>query len=240
MAHLFLRRMLSSQRCILRKLALLLSLSSFIFIGCDYTKYKNSSRESQKFNLPPEQKAQLSFNYVYQNVFATNCVSCHGNSGGVRLETYSDVLANLDKIKKTVFEDHSMPKRGSLTSEQLEILGAWIEMGTPAQPQSGAPEAPPEVIQPTFDSINKNIFQITCVKCHSPGNSAKRVLLTKEALLNSPLDLVLPGNADESGLVIDLERKDDKRMPPEKDGYAKLKDEQIKAIRDWINQGATN
>ncbi len=224
----------------MRNLALFISLISYIFMGCDYTKYKEEQETNKKFDLSREQKSQLSFNFVYQRIFAPNCVSCHGNSGNVNLETYPNVLAQISKIKTSIFENRTMPKRGALTNRDLAILWNWIEMGAPAQPQGGPPETPPEAIRPTFESIDKNIFKITCVKCHSPENPGKRVLLTKSELLNSPRELVLPGNADESGLVLVLERKDEKRMPPAKEGYSQLKDEQIKAIRDWISQGAVN
>ena len=56
--------------------------------------------------------------------------------------------------------------------------------------------------------------------------------------MNSPLELVIPGNADESGLVVALERSDDKRMPPGKEGYSVLKDDAKLAIRKWIENGA--
>ena len=101
--------------------------------------------------------------------------------------------------------------------------------------QTGLPLEP---TQSTYESINKNVFTPKCVACHSVGNSAYQVLLSREALLNSPLELVLPGNPDESGLIIALERSDHKRMPPEKEGYSALKREDIEAIRIWIADGA--
>ncbi len=224
----------------MKKLSSFIFLASLIFVGCAYKIYKDPSGAIQNFDLPKEQKVRLSFNFIYQNVFVSNCVSCHGNAGSVNLETYSNVLAHLSKIKIAVFDDHTMPRKGTLTSQELAILWTWIEMGAPEKPQRGTPDPTPEPVQPSFESINKNIFQVTCVKCHSADNSGKRVLLTKEELLNSPRELVLPGNVDESGLVIALERKDEKRMPPAKEGYSQLKDDQIKAIREWIAQGAAN
>lgn len=101
--------------------------------------------------------------------------------------------------------------------------------------QAGLPSEP---IQATYESINKNIFTSRCVACHSTGNSAYQVLLSREALLNSPLELVLPGNPDESGLIIAVERSDHKRMPPEKEGYSALTSVEIEALRKWIADGA--
>ena len=97
---------------------------------------------------------------------------------------------------------------------------------------------PTEPIQANYESIYKNVFISRCVTCHSVGNSAYQVLLSREDLLNSPLELVLPGNPDESGLIIAVERSDHKRMPPEKEGYSALTSVEIEALRKWIADGA--
>lgn len=224
----------------MRSLLALIFFGLLFFVGCAYKVNKQSLEAVQKFDLPQEQKVQLSYNYVYQNVFAQNCVSCHGSSGNVNLETYANVLNQIGKIKNSVFVDHSMPKKSFLNNKELAILWTWIEIGAPALPQTGMSESPQEPIQPTFVSIDKNIFQVSCIKCHAPEKSGKRVLLTRDELMNSPRLLILPGDPDESGLVIALERKDEKRMPPAKEGYAQLKPDQLQAIRDWINKGAVD
>lgn len=217
--------------------------SAFLFsvilllTSCNYTKIKDGGFDGNSaFKMPPEQKAQLSFNYIYQTVFVPKCVSCHGNSGGVNLETYQGALDHLSAIKKSVFQKQTMPKRGSLTFNEKAALWNWIEMGAPRDGDGTTP--PPDPITPAYDSISKHIFQVKCVTCHTPGKTGERVLLDKDSLLNSPLELVIPGNADESGLVVAIERTDDKRMPPAKEGYSKLSDEEIGAIREWIMNGA--
>jgi len=93
-------------------------------------------------------------------------------------------------------------------------------------------------LTPTFDSIHEKIFTRYCISCHSPGKPAHQVLLDKDSLLNSPLDLIIPGNAEESGLVIAVAREDKKRMPPPEDGFESLKPEEISAIKIWIKNGA--
>lgn len=217
-----------------------LILLSLLLAGCNYTKVKGGGIDENKiFNMPPEQKAQLSFSYVYQNVFLPKCISCHGNSGGVNLESYQAARSHLAAIKKTVFETKTMPKRGSLSFDEQAILWNWIAMGAPKDSEDGTTPIP-DPLTPTFDSISKNIFAAKCVTCHSAGNPGQRILLDKDSLLNSPLELVIPGNADESGLVVAIERTDDKRMPPAKEGYSKLSDEEITAIREWITNGATD
>ena len=93
-------------------------------------------------------------------------------------------------------------------------------------------------LKPTFDSIYQYIFARRCVSCHSLGKPAHQVLLDRTSLLTSPLDLVIPENPDESGLVIAIERNDDKRMPPPEGKVSPLKPQEIDVIRTWILNGA--
>jgi mono/diheme cytochrome c family protein len=153
----------------------------------------------------------------------------------------------LAKVKETVFVIKTMPKQGSLSHEQKAILWTWLDMGAPKENVNKSPLDPSNPANPavaeltaTFDSISKLIFEVKCLSCHSAGKSAKRILLDKSSILNSPLELVIPGNADESGLVLAIELDNNKRMPPAKEGFAKLSNPEITAIRTWISNGAAD
>lgn len=212
---------------------------SFGMLGCNYTKIKALPLEEvQKFSLPEERVSELSYALLNQKVFLPKCISCHSNSDDVSLESYSDVIKNLALIKRTVFDEKSMPKKGFLSGEELSYLWNWIQIGAPDQALTGNIDPTPEPILPTFESINKNVFQTSCKDCHSSTGSGKRILFDKESLLNSPLELVIPSNPSESGLVIAIERSDNKRMPPAKEGYSALTDDAQVAIRKWIENGA--
>lgn len=221
-----------------------LSLSVIFFLffsGCRYSRVTipDNLDLNEQMSLPAEEKVKLSFNLLNQSIFLPKCVSCHGTSGGIKLESYADVVKNLFEVKRSVFITQTMPKKSFLSDEEKRLLWNWIEMGAPLQAQNPVSEPPlPEPIQATYESINKNVFAPKCVSCHSKGNSAYQVLLSHQELLDSPLELVLPGNPDESGLVIAVERSDHKRMPPEKDGYSALKADEVAAIRKWIEDGA--
>ncbi len=212
---------------------------SFGMLGCNYTKLKQTSAdENLKFSLPEEKLSSLSYSLISQKIFSPKCISCHGNSGNISLESYTDVTRNMALIKKAVFDERTMPKRGVLSDEELSYLWNWMRLGAPEQAHNGNVDPVPELILPTYDSINKKVFQTSCKDCHNPTGSGKRILFDKDALLNSPLELVIPGNPDESGLVVALERIDSKRMPPAKEGYSSLKDDVKAAIRKWIENGA--
>lgn len=210
-------------------------------VGCNYSKIKNQSAdENQQFSLPAEKVSELSYAILAQKVFTPKCVSCHGTSGNISLENYSDITRYKDLIKKSVFIERTMPKRGGLSNEELSYLWNWLNMEAPEFPQSGVinPPIEEEPLIATFASIDKHVFQVSCKDCHNPTGTGKRVGLDKESLLNSPLELIIPENPDESGLVIAIERDDSKRMPPEKEGYSALKEETKAIIRKWIENGA--
>lgn len=123
---------------------------------------------------------------------------------------------------------------GALTS--CHALRAPLTQREDRPSPQGKPISVP--LDATYESIRQNIFERKCQSCHNPGEEGGRVLLDLDSLLNSPRELVLPGNAEESGLFLALIREDDKRMPPAEDGYASLSSEEIEVVRRWIDNGA--
>jgi hypothetical protein len=98
------------------------------------------------------------------------------------------------------------------------------------------PVAPP--LEPSFASIRSRILVTRCLKCHGAGGEVERIPLDPlQALLDSPRELVIPGNSVDSGLLLALQRQDDKRMPPPAEG-APLSPAEISTIARWIDEGA--
>ncbi|MDE2658936.1 MAG: hypothetical protein OXI45_01870 [Acidobacteriota bacterium] len=104
-----------------------------------------------------------------------------------------------------------------------------------------------ETLMPTLSSIQTLVFDPRCV-AHHGGDTVQAGLdlsegMSHAALVNVPstqtaLDLVEPGDAENSYLVHKLEGRAGivrDRMPPIGDP---LTAEEIEAIRDWINAGA--
>lgn len=61
------------------------------------------------------------------------CFRCHSaptNRAGVNVETYQNVIANLNRIEQAI-QDGSMPLRGSLSAEQKKLILDWIQDGAP-------------------------------------------------------------------------------------------------------------
>lgn len=214
---------------------------------------------------PPISEEQLTYELVRKEVFVPSCVRCHGNSAGVRLDSYQKIKSQISAIKRATLIDRSMPQDGPLSARQEKLLSDWIKKGAPqfgsSRPDPEQPPRPPEPpsvpepedppptnepepgqpptipLGPTFTAIKENIFLKRCTTCHSETGSGKRIpLATKEDLLNSPLELVIPKNSDESGLVLAITRTDDKRMPPPP--RKSLTEDEINAIKLWIQNGA--
>lgn len=204
--------------------------------GCGF--YEEKPQKGADPSLSPAEATQISYQMVASRVFAANCIACHGNSGGVNLESYASVKANLDKIERAALVSKTMPKGKTLGREEARLLAAWIKAGAPENPTGTPPGSGDEPLKPNFASIKKKIIDIRCITCHANGGPAAGVpLKSLKDILSSPRDLVLPGNPDESGLVIAVSRSDSKRMPPPETGNPLSADE-IAIIRKWIELGA--
>ncbi len=191
-----------------------------------------------------EIQERTSYQIINQQILIPKCLSCHGSSSTVNLETYPAVYGHIARIKQETLALRKMPKLPytPLTTKEYNLLSAWIASGAPEKPLDGGDDLPAPTIEPltpTFSSIKKNIFQNKCLICHSAGKEAERVSLNSaEDLINSPLDLVVPGNPDDSGLILSVLPNARKIMPPKKTGIEFLKPEEIEVVKQWIENGA--
>ncbi|MBX9767417.1 MAG: hypothetical protein K2X47_09115 [Bdellovibrionales bacterium] len=216
------------------KRVLPLSLFILLFAGCRFYYKEKAPSDSVELS----KLTGVSYQIIDQEVFQPKCLSCHGISGGVNLENYSEVRKHLPAIERTALVEKTMPKNSSLTNRQRQILTAWLRAGAPENVGAESPPTPPEPLKPTFESIKAKIIDRRCVTCHTADGRASGVPLgTLQEILKSTRDLVLPGNPDESGLLIAIERVDKKRMPPPENADALLPEE-IEVIRKWIEIGA--
>jgi uncharacterized membrane protein len=128
-----------------------------------------------------------------------------------------------------------MPKQPyqPLTTEEALLLQAWIEAGGPGN------QNPVSQLEPTFESIRKNILVPKCLICHKAGGETDHIpLSTREDLIDSPLEIVIPGNAEESMFMIVVQEGARKQMPPPESGMTPLAEEEKKVVENWILEGA--
>ncbi|MBC7714874.1 MAG: hypothetical protein H7177_16120 [Rhizobacter sp.] len=227
----------------INKLSVLILISLLISSCSNKTQLKFEEYNNHAYNQAMLEK--VSYQLINQRVFIPKCISCHGVSGNVNLETYASVYGFIDKIKDVTILSHEMPKSpySSLNKEELELLATWIQAGAPEKALGGV-DIPPPVVEPLeakFLSIQKNIFQNKCLVCHSPGKEAERVSLnTPQEMIDSPLEIVIPGNPDDSDLIFVISPTARKIMPPKKSGITSLKPEEIEILKQWIANGATD
>ncbi|MDZ4081310.1 MAG: hypothetical protein U1E10_00110 [Bdellovibrionales bacterium] len=207
--------------------------------SCNYSVLKSTGDAGARSlgELSAEERAtMMNYPFINSRVLQPRCVSCHRSGEKVNLETYESVFSQLAAIDRTVFIEQTMPKRGQLKDDERRWLGNWLRAGAPLN----SPQPPPTVdpFIATYDSIRQHVFEPLCMACHNPTGTGKQILLDRQSLLDSPLVLIDLVNVDESGLLIALERTDNKRMPPAEEGYSALAPEQIKVIREWISNGA--
>ncbi len=102
------------------------------------------------------------------------------------------------------------------------------------------PELPPNFkLEPTFESIKVGFIEQKCLYCHQPGHKAERVpMSTREDLIDSPLEIVIPGNSEESGILLVIAADARKPMPPKNSGAPAVTAEDIAILKQWIDQGA--
>lgn len=100
--------------------------------------------------------AQIAYSTQIQPIFNSRCTSCHGGISGVNLNSYSATMASVGDLyeKKIVIPGNSagsplydkllanpqfgsrMPQGGSLTTQQIDLIRAWIDEGATETPTS--------------------------------------------------------------------------------------------------------
>lgn len=185
----------------------------------------------------------ISYKEVNEKVFQNKCIGCHGTSGGINLETYKAASSNLEAIKDSTIIRKTMPKSPvkALSQNELQLITAWVAAGGPDLPLNGSNGGGGNgpVLEPTYASIKAQIIDRKCLSCHSAGGNASRMpFTTKDELLDSPYDIVVPNNPEESGLMIVLEQDARKPMPPQNSGFSPVSEAEKVILKEWILKGA--
>ena len=178
-----------------------------------------------------------------QPVLEAACSQCHGAAPikGLRVTTYEGLMAGSEngpvivpgspeesKIIAVLEGGHF----AKLTDEQMAWLRQWIADGAPAGAAAEAaptetPAAPAEPV--SYEQIGPVLTQ-TCGACHGDAK-AKGLRVTDYASLMKGSDsgpVIVPGSPEESKIIAVLEGGH----------FAKLTDEQMAWLRQWIADGA--
>lgn len=203
--------------------------------------------------IPPDLTC-LDFKTIQATVLEPKCVGCHGDSGGVNLESYASVKNHLSKIEVMV-STGKMPPKKPLDAALKDQLLAWIQSGAPETPASCTPPEvePPPPLEPTYNSMKLHFLEQKCIVCHS--GSAPRALADilkkggddddddddddkpdfstyKKMIANKKLfDFKKPHKSKIVDEVLDGD------MPPSWSSAKQLTQLEIQTLIEWINRG---
>ena len=101
--------------------------------------------------------AQIDYETEIQTIFNNNCINCHGNSGGLSLESYANLMTGGNSGTVIISGDHSnsllwerinngqMPPNGQLPSSNIDLIAAWIDEGALEELNTKNNKASPEL-----------------------------------------------------------------------------------------------
>ncbi len=233
-------------------LSLLLLLTS----ACNETLVKGGNERGPIISV-----SSISYADVEKEVFAPNCIRCHGTAGGVNLETYDNVKANAARSQAAILAGR-MPPGGALSSRAKQLLALWISKGMPLAPVpvdtidgGGGDNTPDPVLPPlapTYASLKVHVFSARCTACHSSSNTRLQPLTTREEIINPRAGLVNFEQPERSYLLEVIRNRtfpqpnngeeedddDNVQMPPARSNIEPVPAEHIQVLEEWIRRGA--
>ena len=178
------------------------------------------------------------FTATLHPILQTNCASCHA---AIQTPMFAPALASAshDVILNAALVSLAVPANSRFVVKiQLGHSGINPAVATTIQNQIQAwatqattsmalPAIP--VLEPKFGSIHNKIFVPKCVACHGSTIAKGDIRYDSYA---APMRTVVAGDSAASALHESVDRGG---MP---EGLPRLTDEEIRAIRDWIDDGA--
>ncbi|WP_162618495.1 c-type cytochrome [Pedobacter yulinensis] len=118
-----------------------LTLNVVLFTAMSVGLLACSKDQAEKPQDPPPPKpdevtaANVTYANFASNLFQTKCSGCHapggGGSGAWTFNGYASVQANAGRINNVTLVTMTMPRNGSLSAKEKELLKAWLDKGLP-------------------------------------------------------------------------------------------------------------
>ena len=197
-------------------------------------------------------------------LLAERCVKCHSGPDapmGLELDTYAHVVSGSWTGKVATAGDAMSPilqrLRGQtkpqmpldgppfLTEVEISLVQEWVMGGMPEGDVvlvAAPPRQRPAPGQPVLWVDVEPVFNKACIKCHSDNSKLSgppeglRLDSYDSILAGGDRLVLLPGNAEMSEVWRRVTGLASPRMPH--DGPPWLPEDDIRLIRDWIDQGA--
>ena len=88
-----------------------------------------------------------------------------------------------------------------------------------------------------FESEVQPILSDRCYPCHGPDSERREADLRLDER-DSAMQMIEPGDADSSELIVRIESDDDDQRMPPVDSHLSLNEDERRLIRRWVEQGA--
>lgn len=209
----------------------------------------------EKISLTYISTEDIDFAFIKTNILQTKCLTCHSSaiqSGGISLESFQELTDQelivpfrssssllYQSVAKNLMPKNPVPP---LSNQEKDILARWIDFGAPEVKGILPKPDSSKKAEPKFSWIKNNVLDLRCLRCHDSRGGTKvrgatdfsthKNLLASEGFELKPVE---PGDPENSSLYTAVESGE---MPRPKGN--KLPEEQIKAIYDWIKNGALN
>ena len=213
---------------------------------------QNAPNQAGGPGAPPKPPLTATFASIKESLIVPKCITCHNPTGkakNIKLDAVGDLLVGQNilvvpgkpaasKLVRVITPGarHPMPppnKGTPLTDAEVAQITDWVAGGALDDSEAGE--------NSKFQSIENNIIQPRCTKCHTAEGSAEHVSLDSvKDLTGGNEPFVIPKAADMSWLVEVLQPDQSGKpdMPPANSGIAPLTPEELNVIKDWINAGA--
>ncbi|MBT2562920.1 hypothetical protein J7E50_25095 [Pedobacter sp. ISL-68] len=113
---------------------LLAAITALLF-ACSKKQAEELKPETPKPNGPtPVTTANVTYTNFAGALFKTKCNSCHGPNGGMKGVWALNGLASIKndaRVANSVLVTKTMPRGGSITTNERELLQAWVDKGMP-------------------------------------------------------------------------------------------------------------
>ncbi|TBO41963.1 cytochrome c family protein [Pedobacter kyonggii] len=113
---------------------LLAAITALLF-ACSKKQAEELKPETPTPNGPtPVTTANVTYTNFAGALFQTKCNSCHGPNGGMKGVWALNGLASIKndaRVANSVLVTKTMPRGGSLTASERELLQAWVDKGMP-------------------------------------------------------------------------------------------------------------
>lgn len=147
----------------------------------------------------PLRAEQIGYKQIHERVIAPSCVHCHNVNnpkGGIALDSYAQVRANLALIKEVTLDTRVMPPRKPLSDADIKLLADWIAEGTPENADGASAPAPEPTPIATPASVATTVFD-WILPSASAADFASQKAQIEFFVIGKPSMLKIHGTSDD-------------------------------------------